>query len=218
MLKLFEDRLEHDLKQAASALASKGGVKSFDKVLERVNRLIEKHKRVSQYYLIEVQRQGQKASAITWEKINQGRALARFSGTYYLRTSRTDLNEQEIWSLYTMLTNLEDAFRSLKSELNLRPVFHRKESRSDAHIFIAVLAYHLLNAIQTKLRKNDIHLYWWHIRERLSSQVRITTVFTTQDKRRIYIRKTSQPESFQKMIYGALNLPIKPLRTKRYET
>jgi transposase len=218
MRKLFEERLEQDLKEAAAALHTKGGVKTFDKVMERVNRLIEKHKSISQYYRIEVQQQERRATSITWEKINQERAEERFSGTYYLRTSRIDLNEQEIWSLYTMLTNLEDAFRSLKSELNLRPIFHRKESRSDAHIFIAVLAYRLLNVIQTELTKNNIHIQWWRIRELLSSHVRITTAFTTQDRRRVYVRKTSQAETFHRMIYDVLHLSHRPVKTKRYVT
>ena len=50
-----------------------------------------------------------------------------------LRTNKTDLGEEEIWSIYTMLTRIEDTFRSLKSELDLRPVYHRKEDRFDAH-------------------------------------------------------------------------------------
>ncbi len=216
MRRLFEERLENDLKQAAAAVSSKGGVKSFDKVMERVNRLIEKHKRISQYYHIEVQRKGRLATAITWEKINQHRADERFAGIYYLRTSRLDLSEQDIWSLYIMLTNLEDAFRSLKSELNLRPIFHKKESRSDAHIFVAVLAYHLLNVIQTELRKNNIHMQWWRVRERLSTHVRITTAFNTADQRKIYIRKSSQPEPVHRLVYDALQLPYRPVKTKRY--
>ena len=217
MRKLFEERLEHDLEQAAAALKAKGGVKTWAKVMERVNRLIEKHKRVSQYYLIEVQQQERLATAITWEKINQERAQERFSGSYLLRTSRMDLNELEIWSLYTMLTSLEDSFRSLKSELNLRTVFHKKQERADAHIFIAVLAYHLLNVIQTELRKNNIHMQWRRIRDRLASQVRITTALTAEDGRRLYTRKTSQPEAMHKVIYDALHLAHRPLKTKRYE-
>ncbi len=218
MRQMFENRLEHDLKLASAALSQKGGVKTYDKVVKRVNRLMEKHKRISQYYHIEVKQQGNFASAITWVKVNQKRAEDRFSGTYYLRTSRTDLSEQEIWSLYTMLTNLEGAFRSLKTELNLRPIFHRKEERADAHIFIAVLAYHLLNVIQKELKKNNIHMQWQYIRERLSSHERVTTSFMTKDRQRLYIRKTSQADAFHKMIYGALNISHSPLKTKRYES
>ena len=77
-------------------------------------------------------------------------------GSYILRT-KTDLGEEEIWSIYTMLTRIEDAFRSLKSELGLRPVYHQKEDRVDAHIFISILAYHISHAIEETLRnKGDI--------------------------------------------------------------
>lgn len=128
-----------------------------------------------------------------------------------------DLNEQEIWSLCTMLTNLEDSFRSLKSELNLRPLFHRKEARADGHIFSAVLAYRLLHLILTGLRENNIHMQWQRVRERLASQVRITTALTMESGHRIYTHKTSQPESWHKMIYDSLHLAHRPLKTKCYE-
>ncbi len=68
-----------------------------------------------------------------------------FSGSYFLKTSRQDLDEKQLWELYVTITLVEAAFRSLKSELAFRPVFHRKEYRADSHLFIAVLAYHLMN-------------------------------------------------------------------------
>ena len=68
-----------------------------------------------------------------------------------MRTNRRDLTEQEIWQLYVMLTRVERAFRNLKSDLGLRPIYHQKERRVDAHIFISVLAYHVLHdAIKRK--------------------------------------------------------------------
>ena len=70
---------------------------------------------------------------------------------------RTDLAEEEIWSIYTMLTRIEDAFRSLKRELGLRPVYHQKEDRVDAHIFISILAYHISHAIEETLKKEGCH-------------------------------------------------------------
>jgi len=71
---------------------------------------------------------------------------------------RTDLAEEEIWSIYTMLTRIEDAFRSLKSELGLRPVYHQKEDRVDVHIFISILAYHISHAIEETLKKGGLSL------------------------------------------------------------
>jgi len=135
----------------------------------------------------------------------------------FLRTSRTDLDEKQIWSIYTLLTNIEDAFRSLKSELELRPIRHHKESRSDTHLFIGVLAYHLLNTIQTKLRKNDIHIQWWRVRQFLAIHVRITTSMTTREGKRIHIRKSTQPELFHRHVYQALGLTPFPLKAAQYE-
>jgi transposase len=217
MRTLLQQRFEQDLQDAAHSLTIKGGVKFYEKVQKRMARLQQKHHHVSQYYHIDIEQKGKLATAITWKYINQERADERFSGTYFLRTTRTDLDEKEIWSLYTMLTNLEGAFRSLKSELKLRPINHQKEHRADAHIFITVLAYHLLNTIQTELKKHDIHMQWWRIRERLSSHMRITTSMTTKEGKRLHIRKTSQPESFHKLIYGALGLSYYPLKSKRTE-
>ena len=62
-----------------------------------------------------------------------------YNGTYFLRTDRNDLNDEKIWSLYIMLTTVEDAFRCLKDELGLRPNFHHKPNRIEGHIFVTVL-------------------------------------------------------------------------------
>jgi transposase len=69
-----------------------------------------------------------------------------------------------------MLTQVEDAFRAMKTDLKLRPVFHRKEKRIDAHLFITVLAYHLMHHIRYKLRQSGLHFAWETIRKNMSSQ------------------------------------------------
>ncbi|HLE86580.1 MAG TPA: hypothetical protein VI727_02825 [Candidatus Brocadiaceae bacterium] len=85
----------------------------------------------------------------SWQ--NNDEVEGKYDGSYLLRTNRRDLTEQEIWQLYVMLTSVERAFRNLKSDLGLRPIYHQKERRVDAHIFISVLAYHVLHdAIKRK--------------------------------------------------------------------
>jgi len=213
----FQDHFEQDIKQVALGLHKKNCMKNYDKVMQKIGRLKQKYSRIAAYYQIDVKKQGKNAVELTWKQIHQERAEERFSGCYFLRTSRMDLDEQQIWSIYTMLTNLEDAFRSLKSELGLRPVRHHTEERADAHLFIGVLAYHLLNTIQTKLTKNDIHIQWWRVRQFLSSHVRITTSMTTREGKRIHIRKSTQPELFHRHIYQTLGLAPFPLKAKQYE-
>lgn len=217
MKNLFQQRFEQDLDQAARAVHKKGGTKKYDKVLEKIGRLKEKYSRISSYYQIKVKQKDGIATSITWEFFRKEQAEERFSGSYYLRTTRMDLDEKQIWSLYVMLTNIEDAFRSLKFELGLRPIYHQKEERSDAHLFITILAYHLLNALQTRLKSQGIHMRWERIRELMSSHIRVTTSFTTKDKRRIHMRKSTDPEPFHRQIYKTLNINCSQMKTKTIE-
>jgi transposase len=114
-----------------------------------------------------------------------------------------------------MLNQVEDAFRSLKSELGLRPVYHRLDRRLEGHLFISVLAYHLLAVIQRRLRAQGLSRRWQTIRSHLAMQMRVTVAITNDKGERLYIRQTTDPEPFHLEIYRALNLPPKPLKTKR---
>ena len=75
-----------------------------------------------------------------------------------LRTDRTDLAAAEVWQLYVLLARIERSFRYLKSTLGIRPVFHQRTERVDAHIFISLLAYHLVHTIERRLQENRLSL------------------------------------------------------------
>lgn len=201
----LEQNFQDQLKEIARSIRKKWGTKRYDKVLQRVGRLKEKYKKIARFYQIHVEEKDGLASRVTWEYLKE-QSDQRFSGAYFLRTDRLDLSEKEIWSIYILLTQLEDAFRTLKSELLLRPVFHQKEQRSDAHIFITLLAYHLLHSIRTCLKEHGIHMSWQQIRDRMSTHCRLTTRLETKDDYTLFIRKCSEPEEFHKVIYDALKL------------
>jgi transposase len=203
-----ESRFEEDLNRVNNALSKKHGTKRHDKVIEKIGRLKERHKRVAHHYEITVTEDEttKRATAITWERKEQTKAL----GVYCLRSNRIDLKEQELFNIFTMLTDIEDAFRSMKSELGLRPVYHQHENRSDGHLFITVLAYHVLHSIRVRLRSQGINDSWATIRKGLSNHVRITTTMKRDDGKFIHIRKSSRPEAFHKKIYDALHLPQRP--------
>lgn len=207
----FQQRFESELTKARHALTLRGGTKDYEKVLERIGRLKERYKVVSHLYTVTVEKDTEtgRAKKITWSS----KKPAKTSGTYCLRTDREDLTEQQIWDIYTMLTDIEDAFRCMKSELGLRPIYHQKESRCDGHIFITVLAYHLLHTIRWKLRHRGIRLSWSTIRQQLSTQVRVTTTMKRKDGKVIRIRKSSKAEPSHQVIYDALNVAYQPGRT-----
>ena len=123
-----------------------------------------------------------------------------------------------MWRTYVMLTDLEAVFRSLKSELGLRPIFHHKESRSDAHLFISVLAYQFVQIIRTRLADRGIHVSWASLRQILRVQRRITSRFNTRGGRTLNVRKASLPEAELAQLYHALNLDPNPGGTKKLIT
>jgi len=196
------------LTEVGKALHKKHGTKKYEKVLEKIGRLKEKYRRVARRYEIGVEKDDQSGNvtSINWRM----KPIDDTSGYYVLRSNLMDKNEKEIFDLFTMLLDLEDAFRSMKSELGLRPVHHQSEYRCDGHLFITVLAYHILHSIRLKLKSHGITHSWSTIRSRLSSHYRVTTSMKRSDGKMLFIRKTAKPEDCHIKIYNALGLSCRP--------
>jgi hypothetical protein len=208
-------RFEADLKYASESLHKKRGTKRYSKVLERIGRLKEKHSKIAYFYDIKIKEENGIVKEISWQLKDEQKLDERFSGIYYLRTNRLDLKEEEIWKLYISLTDVEDSFRAMKSELGLRPNFHQKDSRIEGHIFITVLAYHVLLAIQKHLHQEDVYMRWSTIRDLLSVQQRITTEMKNRKGEIIRIRQSTEPESFHYLVANALKIKPRPLGIKK---
>lgn len=216
MLTKAEAKYEEELKKLKNGLTKKGCTKHYEKIIERLGRLKEKYKRVAQHYetSVKVDQENKYVIDLTWIK-KEDLTNTHQAGTYCLRTNRKDLDAQTMWKIYTMLTDLEAAFRSLKSELGMRPVFHQKEKRIDGHIFISILAYHLLHTIRYQLKQCDIHQSWQTIRTLLKTHCRITSTLQIKDGRTVKIRKTSSPDVNQQLIYNALGIDTHPVKTSK---
>lgn len=214
MLEKFKQKFEDELRLARAALSKKRGTKKYEKVIERIGRIKERNSAVAKYYLINVERDSEsdKAKAITWEFNDVEKMKFNFSGSYFLKTSRIDLNEKMLFELYLTLNLIEAAFRNLKSELAFRPVFHRKKDRADSHLFIAVLAYHLLNSIRIRLSEKDIHISWQRLRKFLGTHTSVTTVMKNDAGQNILLQQSSEAEYFNNEIYKALGLKSRPLK------
>lgn len=209
-------QFEEQLARVAQSIHKKGCTKNYQKVCERVGRLREKYPRISHYYDITVIEKDGLAVQMNWEYVKKQQADQAFSGNYYLRTDRADLNEKQIWDIYIMLKQLEDAFRSMKSEIGLRPIYHQKEERSDAHLFITVLAYHVLHSMQMTLTQSGITDNWQTMRLLLSTQTVCTIKMNTQSGTTLHLRTCSEPEPYHKKVYDALRLEYLPLRPRKF--
>jgi len=208
MLARFADAFESGLQKIADGLSKPRSEKRYDKLLLRIGRLKEKSRGVSQHYRIELvaDADGKKAAQLSWSKIPVEGTMATHPGVYCLRSSETAWDEEKLWRTYTMLTDLESVFRSLKSELGLRPVYHSKEVRGDGHLFITVLAYQAVQVLRAKLKQAGIHERWGSLRETLSVQRRVTASFRQADGRTLNVRKSTLAEPDLLEIYNALKI------------
>ena len=138
-----------------------------------------------------------------------------------MRTSHTDWDLETVRQTYHRLTDIEAVFRELKGELGLRPIWHTREDRIQAHLFIAVLAYHAVQLIRTRLRGAGITLRWQSIRQRLAPLGwRITTTVQTVHGAQIVTRQDSRPSVEQaEMVQGGRGLQpgLHRVRTKPSE-
>lgn len=216
MVTRFATAFEAGLQKLADGLHKPRTEKRHDKVLERIGRLKEKSRGASQHYSVNlVTDESGKVTTLTWEKSLMAGTMATHPGVYCLRSNELGWDEERLWRTYTMLTDLEGVFRSLKSELGLRPVFHSKEERSDGHLFITVLAYQCVQVLRTQLKAAGINDSWTRLRGTLSVQRRVTTTLRRRDGRTIHVRKSTLAEPALMAIYHALAINPAPGGTKK---
>lgn len=208
----FREKYEAELKKLSDGLSKPRGTKKRDAISQRLGRLKEKCKRVSAHYEIfmEADESTGLVTQLTWQYSPQQKSKQTHPGVYKLRTTLTDWDNESLWRTYTMLTDLEAVFRSLKSELGMRPVYHHLEKRCDGHLFITVLAYQAVQLIRRKLKEHGIHESWSSLRERLARQHRITATFKQRNGKTLHIRQATQPEAELANIYAKLAISPNP--------
>jgi transposase len=213
----FIARFEKGLQQIAASLAKPRGVKQRDKVMQRIGRLQEKNRGIAQHYRIDLitDTSSETVTALNWEQIPVEGTRITHPGVYCLRTNELHWDDTTLWRTYTMLTDLEAVFRSLKSELGMRPVYHQKEERAEGHLFITVLAYQAVQAIRRKLKISNINDSWTSLRRMFSTQQRVTATFKQKDGRTLHVRKTTLAEPKLQKVYDILGVTSSPVGIRK---
>jgi len=211
----YTRRFEEAIAKLEKGLNQPRCLKKYEKVLEQIGRIKQKFSKAAKQYDIKITQNEKTGNAvnITWEKKIISETKDSLPGVYCLRTSHTDMNESDLWHTYTMLTDLEAVFRSLKSELGLRPVFHQITDRVTGHLFITLIAYHLVHSIRYRLKQSDIHASWDDLRKFLTGQGRVTITMQCKNGDVVHVRKSTRPEPDQQKIYSALGLKSYPGKT-----
>ena len=214
MDRLAEQRFLEDLERLRQSV-TKGTIVMPEKVGQRLGRIQERRASIAQYYDVEIEcnETQKRATDLRWTKKATREQRSVLTGCYVIEASHVhaDLSAKEIWGLYMTLRRVEDAFRSLKTDLGIRPVYHQTAKRTEAHLWISVLAYHLLAVIERQLREASDTRRWSSIRGALSTHQRMTVLVTDEKDRVHHIRISGRPEAVHREIYRKLRM-TDPLR------
>ncbi len=204
----FTDSMEY-LKEG---LSKPRRLKKTIPVHEKVGRIKKQFSKVAKHYNITYTEDTGKGvvTDIEWElqKIRQ-----RPKGEYFLRYSKENLTERQIWDTYNMTRDVEATFRCLKSDLNIRPIFHQKDTYIEPHIWLGILAYQVVNYIKLKLGEHGIKHSWSTIVEKMQAQ---QCSLQRVDKKEgvIYTKLCTRPNADMKDIYEALGYRDRPFVRK----
>jgi len=208
-----EQRLLEDLEALRRRIA-KGQLKDTAKIHQGIGRLQARHPRVARYYRIAYDAAQKR---LAWQEDTGKKAIAeQLDGSYVLKTDRQELSADEIGRTYTLLTRVEAAFRAMKSPLMERPIFHHLQRRTETHIFLCILAYHLLVAIEKKFLDQGTHTSWWSLRQQLSTHQVVTVVLPISNGQTLKIRKGTTPEPTHCAIYETLGIPMEVMKPKTW--
>ena len=223
----FQSRFEASLQKIAESLTKKGGVKQEDKVYERIGRIKQKYPSIQRYFDIkievkddvEIKRKKKGAEVVNEKKkiatsikwaIKEGIDINARSGVYFLRTSLEANSENVIWLLYNTIREIEATFRVLKTDLELRPIYHKKDESTMAHLYLGMLAYWPVNTVRHQLKKQGIHSGWREIVRTMNTQKAVTTLAQNKDDQVIMIRRCSEPNPKVRRLYDALKYKYAP--------
>ena len=208
----FEERIEQALEKIASGCMKQ---KHKTSVIERrVGRLLERNSRAARLFDIRVKENGDGGAEIEWKKLDKWRDWATLSeGCYMLRTNVADWSGEDLWKAYIQLTEAEAAFRIHKSDLSIRPIWHQKESRVKAHIFVCFLAYVLWKTLAQVCRGAGLGDEPRRVFDEIGAIQLVAIVFPTRTGTAIRKRYISSPNKHQSILLSHLGLTL-PKSTK----
>ena len=242
----FQEGFEKGMATISASLSKKGGIKTEEKVYERIGRLKQKYPSVSRCYKIDYQvetecltdrktkqkKEVRKVKSISWQ-VKTDMQPDEQSGTYFLRTSLS-MSEELLWLTYNVIREVESTFRTLKTDLDLRPIYHKKDESTMAHLHLGLLAYWVVSAVRYQLKRGartenvvfrpsdnkqateQINFQWKEIVRIMNTQKTVLTVSQNRYDQVIITRRCSDPNEKADAIYRRLNYKSKPFAKRKF--
>lgn len=210
----FEQRIEAGLQKLAESCRKR---KHRVGVLERrIGRLLERNSRAAGLFQVEVREQAGRAQVV-WSKVDQWREWAHLSeGCYLLRSNIADWSASALWEAYMQLTHAEAAFRLHKQDLSLRPIWHQKAERVQAHILVCFLAYVLWKALGQLCQRAGLGDEPRQVFQELAQIRTVDVVLPTRGGPELRRRCVTEPTKHQAILLQRLGLTL-PKHLKMHE-
>jgi transposase len=201
--------------------AEKGRIRDRGKAERRVGRLFQKYSRAAKFYEVKIsefldpQDKRKKQLCVCWKKRHERSQWAELSdGCYLLRTNIKGKEPEELWRIYMGLTKVEDSFRITKYDLGLRPVYHQKENRTQAHILVCFLALAMWRTLENWMDSCDLGTAPRKLIEEMREVYSLDVVLKTDAGKEVRLRVVTRPEKRLVILLKQLNFPL-PNKPKR---
>lgn len=212
---LLSQRFEEGIQSIIEGINKKGGTKKIEKVYERIGRLKQKYPSVHKYYDIVVKENGKGIATAISCNHKQGEDTDKIAGIYFLRTTLDEKDEQALWSIYNIIREVEYTFRVLKTDLDLRPIYHKTDGAAMAHLHLGMLAYWLVATIRYQLKQKGFNHDWREIVRMMNTQKCVTTSVENIQGQIVSVRKCTEPTQKVKYIYNLMNYKTVPFYRKK---
>lgn len=209
--KAIRSRFVAKIEKALAGLEKRiaeGKLKDRFKMERNLGRIQASHPQVADLYEMEV-KDSKEGPRLVWrQKPEQQQWLEAREGAYLLRTNLTVDGAADLWKKYMQLTEVEAAFRTLKSELAIRPLFHQLEKRVKAHVLVAFLGYALQVTLKHLLKRSGSEYSTAQALKRLSELYSVDIVLPTVEGREIWLRRITKREEDQERLLNQLRLEL----------
>ena len=210
-------RYEEGLEAIRAGITKKGGTKLRDAVNARLGRLYKQYGAIRKEYEVTFTYEGkgkkEKAVAMEWKRKEESIAeRKKFHGKYVLLTSLDENDEVNVWKFYNVIRTVEETFHTLKSDLDMRPVYHKSDGGVKAHLNLAVLAYWIVSVTKYRLKLKEYpNVRWDEIMRIAQAQVVVTAEMDTEDGQRVTVRQSTEAEEELAKIYSLLEVNPNPI-------
>ncbi|MCY7423016.1 MAG: IS1634 family transposase [Chitinophagaceae bacterium] len=203
----LEQGYEEQLNLIKQSLSKPRGIKKADKVQQRIGRAKQKYPSIHHLYNItlDIDTATKTVKNISWQKdVVKAQEANKKLGVYFLRTNLEDTDEALEWMIYNTIREIESTFRILKTDLDLRPIYHKNDNATMAHLHLGLLAYWLVNTIRYQLKQSGINDDWKEIKRKASTQKSVLTTAQNSYDKMIQIKRCTEPTEDLKQIHNAL--------------